>query len=58
MGDGLRALVAVATSIVGIAIFAVLVSKNSSTVQVIQAASNAYTSALAEAVSPITSSGS
>jgi hypothetical protein len=58
MGEGLKAIIALATSITGLAIFAVLVSKNSSTVQVIQAASNAYTSALAEAVSPITSSAS
>lgn len=56
MGDGLRAVLAIATSITGLAIFAVLVSKNSSTVEVIGAAANAYTSAIKEAVSPITSS--
>ena len=58
MGEGLRAVLAIATSITGLAIFAVVVSKNSATVDVISAASNAYTSAIKEAVSPITSSAS
>lgn len=45
---------ALMTAIVGVAIVAVLVSKNSSTVDVIKAAGSAYGSALKEAVKPIT----
>jgi hypothetical protein len=57
MNNGLQAVIGIATAITGLAILAVLVSKNASTVQVIQAAANAYTSAIKEAVSPVTSAG-
>lgn len=46
--------VTVAVAIVGVAILAVLVSKQSNTSGVISAAGNAFSSALGVAVSPIT----
>lgn len=44
----------VATAIVGVAIIAVIVSKNSATVDVIKATGGAFSDALKVAVSPIT----
>lgn len=58
MSGGLQAVIGILTAITGVAIVAVLVGKNSSTVQVIQAAGSAYAAALKEAVSPVMSSGS
>lgn len=55
MGDGLKAIISVATALTGVAIIAVLVSKKSATTDVITSLGNAYASALREAVSPITS---
>lgn len=53
--DGIgKNIFALATAIVGVAIIAVIVSKRSATVEVINAAANAYTGALKEAVRPIT----
>ena len=53
MGDQLIAsVVTVATAIVGLAIIAVLVSKNAATPQVIQAGGNAFTSAISAATNP------
>lgn len=46
--------VTIAVAIVGVAILAVLVSKNSNTAQVIKSAGSAFSSSLAVAVSPIT----
>lgn len=46
--------VTVATAIVGLAIIAVLVSKNANTSGVISAGGSAFTSAIGAAVSPVT----
>lgn len=46
--------VTIAVAIVGVAILAVLVSRNSQTPSVIQAAGSAFSGALGVAVSPIT----
>lgn len=51
-------LVSIATAIVGVAILAVIVSKNSNTSGVISAAGNAFAQDLGVAVSPITGGGS
>lgn len=50
----LTSLVTVATAIIGVAILAVLVSKNANTTGVIQAFSGGFAQDLAAAVSPIT----
>ena len=47
-------IVTVATLIVGVAILSVLVSRNSNTVGVIQAASSGFGSALSVATAPVT----
>ncbi len=47
----------VATAIIGVAIVAVVVSRNSATSDVIKAAGGAFTDALKVAVSPITVKG-
>jgi hypothetical protein len=58
MGDQLIAsVVTVATAIVGLAIIAVLVSKNAQTGTVIQAGGSAFSQALTAAVSPVSGSG-
>lgn len=48
--------VAILMAIIGIAILSVLVSKNSNTVSVLGAGSNAFSNALSTAMSPITGS--
>lgn len=54
MGDNLiTGLVTIATAIVGLAIFAVIVSKNAQTPAVINAAGNALGSDITAAVSPV-----
>jgi len=54
MGDQLiTGLVTIATAIVGLAVFAVLVSKNAQTPQVITAAGNALGSDITAAVAPV-----
>ena len=50
-------IVTVLTAIVGVAIIAVLVSRNSNTAGVIQAGGSAFSNALAVAVSPVTGTG-
>ena len=50
-------IVAVATAIIGVAIIAVIVSKNANTAQVISSASNAFAQAIGTAVSPVTGGG-
>lgn len=50
-------LVTVATAIVGIAILAVLVSKNAQTGSVIQAAAGGFATDIGAAVSPVTGQG-
>jgi hypothetical protein len=58
MGEHLvTSMVTVATAIVGVAIIAVLVSKNANTSQVIQSTGNAFSSSLATAISPVTGGG-
>ncbi len=58
MGDQLIAsVVTVATAIVGLAVIAVLVSKQANTSGVITAGGSAFASDLAAAVSPITGGG-
>lgn len=57
MGHFGEQIVSVATAIVGVAIVAVIVSKNANTANVISSASNAFSQALATAVSPITGAG-
>jgi|GEM_PF-4558166 len=58
MGEQLiTSLTAIATAIVGVAIIAVLVSKNANTSDVISAAGNAFGQDLGVAVSPITGGG-
>lgn len=49
--------VTIAVAIVGVAILAVLVSKNSNTANVIKSAGGAFSDALSVAVSPITGGG-
>lgn len=48
------AIISVAMAIVGLAILSVILSKKANTVEVVKAFSNAYTSAISEAVKPIT----
>jgi hypothetical protein len=57
MNGASEQVVTVAVAIVGVAILAVLVSKNSNTAQVIKSAGDAFTGALSVAVSPITGRG-
>lgn len=54
--DLVHSVAAIFAGITGVAIIAVLVSKNSNTVGVINAGGNAYSGALATALSPITGS--
>lgn len=51
-------IVAIATAIVGVAIVAVIVSKNSDTANVISSAAGGFAEALGTAVSPVTGTGS
>ena len=58
MGDSLiTAVVTVLMAIVGVAIIAVLVSKNANTTGVITAGSQGFSGALGTALSPVTGSG-
>lgn len=57
MGDAVHSLVSIAIAIVGVAIVAVLVSKNTQTANVIHAAGSAFGNDLAVAISPATGSG-
>lgn len=57
MSNASEQIVTVAVAIVGVAILAVLVSKNSNTANVIKSAGDAFSSALGTAVSPITGRG-
>jgi hypothetical protein len=59
MGDQIVAgVVTVATAIIGVAIIAVLVSRNAQTSQVLQAGGSAFGNVLSVAESPVTGSGS
>jgi hypothetical protein len=58
MGDSLvTAMVTVLMAIVGVAIIAVLVSKNANTTGVISAGAGGFSQALSTALSPVTGSG-
>lgn len=57
MNAATEAVVSIATAIVGVAILAVLVSKNSNTTGVLQAAGTAFSSALGVATGPVTGRG-
>lgn len=50
-------IVTIATAIVGVAILAVLVSKNANTAQVLQAATSGFAQDLSAAVSPVSGGG-
>jgi len=52
----ITSVVTVLTAIIGVAIIAVLVSKNAATSQVIQAGSSGFSQALGTALSPVTGS--
>ena len=56
--DVLHSIAAIFAGITGVAIIAVLVSRNSDTAAVITAGGNAYSSSLAVALSPITGGNS
>lgn len=56
--DLLHSVAAIVAGITGVAIIAVLVSRNSNTSGVISSAGNAYSSSLAVALSPITGGNS
>lgn len=57
MGDQLiTSVVTVATAIIGVAIIAVLVSKNADTSAVLNAGGSAFSNALGTALSPVTQS--
>jgi hypothetical protein len=57
MNDAVHSIVSVFLAIVGVAIVAVLVSKNTQTSNVIQAAASGFGNDLAVAVSPATTTG-
>lgn len=56
MDNAVAGLVTIATAIVGVAILAVLVSKNSQTPAVFTAGGNAFAAALSAATGPVTGS--
>ena len=57
MGHVGEQITAILTAIVGVAIVAVILSRNSNTAQVISSAAGGFSEALGVAVSPITGSG-
>lgn len=57
MSNGGEQIVTVAVAIVGVAILAVIVSKNSNTANVVKAAGDVFSGSLATALSPITGRG-
>jgi len=58
MNAATEAIVSIATAIVGVAILAVLVSKNSNTSNVITSAGSAFSQALGTATGPVTGGSS
>lgn len=54
MSPAMEGVVAIATAITGVALLAVLVSKNSNTANVIQAGASGFSNALDVGVSPVT----
>lgn len=57
MNDAVQGLISVAIAITGIAVIAVLVSKQAQTPAVIQAATQGFSEAIGAAVSPVTGGG-
>lgn len=57
MNQALNGVITILTAIVGVAILAVLVSRNANTAGVIGAASKGFADALGAAVSPVTGGG-
>lgn len=57
MNSTVSGIVTILTAIVGVAILAVLVSKNANTAGVIKAASSGFAQALSAAVSPVSGNG-
>lgn len=57
MGDTMDKVATIAVAIIGVATLAVIVSKKAQTPQVIASAGQAFSSALATAVSPVTGGG-
>jgi hypothetical protein len=57
MGGAAEKITTIAVAIVGVAILAVLVSKNANTSGVIKAAGGAFSQALGVAISPVTGGG-
>lgn len=53
MEDGLKSIITVLTAIIGVAIIAVLVSKNSATSQVIGSFTQGFSTILKTAISPV-----
>lgn len=58
MKDAFEAIMAIAAAVVGLAVVAVLVSKQSNTAGVIQGASSGFASIIGAAVAPVGSGGS
>jgi hypothetical protein len=56
MNQFVQSLTTVALAIIGVAILAVIVSKNANTTAVIQSGSSGFSSALSTALSPVTGS--
>lgn len=56
MNEVISGIVTIATAIIGVAVLAVILSKNSNTTGVINSSSNAFNSGLGMALSPITGS--
>lgn len=54
MGETGRALVAIASSVLGLALVSAILSRNAATVGVINAAGNAFSNVIKAATSPIT----
>lgn len=57
MGNVGDQIVAIATAIIGVALISVIVSKRSDTANVITQATNAFSSAIGQAVAPVTGAG-
>ena len=55
MNEAMSGIITIATAVIGVAILAVLVSKNANTAAVIGAGGNAFSNILQSAVSPVTS---
>ena len=57
LSEGVTALVSVLTAIVGLAIIAVIVSKNANTSAVIQSGASGFSSIISAAVAPVSGGG-